>query len=100
MRDFSNVESAISAIRRGEIVIVLDAEDRENEGDLVCAADSVTPELPMYLRVACTARTFSRRLREQVPYRTVPALRTVQCTGRRTWSTETIVDDPMVFVGR
>ena len=45
MNDFSNVESAISAIQRGEVVIVLDAEDRENEGDLVCAADSVTPEI-------------------------------------------------------
>lgn len=38
------VESAIEAIRRGEMVIIADDEDRENEGDLVCAAEKITPE--------------------------------------------------------
>ena len=37
-QQFSTVEAAVAAIRRGEIVIVVDAEDRENEGDFVCAA--------------------------------------------------------------
>jgi 3,4-dihydroxy 2-butanone 4-phosphate synthase / GTP cyclohydrolase II len=41
---FSSVEDAIDAIRRGEIVVVVDDEDRENEGDLIMAADAVTPE--------------------------------------------------------
>src|ERR1700681_2661820 len=41
---FSAVEDAIAAIGRGEIVIVVDDEDRENEGDLIMAADAVTPE--------------------------------------------------------
>lgn len=39
------VEEAIAAIRRGDLVIVADDIERENEGDLVCAADKVTPEL-------------------------------------------------------
>ncbi|MCG8468989.1 MAG: 3,4-dihydroxy-2-butanone-4-phosphate synthase, partial [Gemmatimonadetes bacterium] len=38
------VEEAIARIREGGMVIVADDEDRENEGDLVCAADHVTPE--------------------------------------------------------
>ncbi|MSR19387.1 MAG: bifunctional 3,4-dihydroxy-2-butanone-4-phosphate synthase/GTP cyclohydrolase II [Gemmatimonadetes bacterium] len=38
------VEDAIEAIRRGEMIIVADDEDRENEGDLVMAAVSVTPD--------------------------------------------------------
>lgn len=42
---FDTVENAISAIKKGEIVIVADDEDRENEGDLVCAAEKVTPEI-------------------------------------------------------
>jgi 3,4-dihydroxy 2-butanone 4-phosphate synthase/GTP cyclohydrolase II len=42
---FDTVEEAIDAIRRGEMVIVADDEDRENEGDLVCAAQMVTPEI-------------------------------------------------------
>ncbi|RJE75133.1 bifunctional 3,4-dihydroxy-2-butanone-4-phosphate synthase/GTP cyclohydrolase II [Reichenbachiella sp. MSK19-1] len=39
------VSDAIAAIKRGEIIIVVDDEDRENEGDFVCAAESVTPEI-------------------------------------------------------
>ncbi|MCU0449091.1 MAG: bifunctional 3,4-dihydroxy-2-butanone-4-phosphate synthase/GTP cyclohydrolase II [Bernardetiaceae bacterium] len=39
------IEEAIAAIAQGQVVVVVDDEDRENEGDLVCAADCVTPEL-------------------------------------------------------
>ena len=41
---FAAVEDAVAAIRRGAMVIVVDDEDRENEGDLTMAADKVTPE--------------------------------------------------------
>jgi 3,4-dihydroxy 2-butanone 4-phosphate synthase/GTP cyclohydrolase II len=43
--EFDSVEEAVEAIRRGETVIVADDEDRENEGDLVCAAEKITPEI-------------------------------------------------------
>jgi len=42
---FALIETAIDAIRRGEMVIVVDDEDRENEGDLTVAAEKVTPEI-------------------------------------------------------
>ena len=35
---FDSIEDAIAALQRGEVIIVVDAEDRENEGDFVCAA--------------------------------------------------------------
>lgn len=41
---FDSVETAIAAIARGEFVVVVDDESRENEGDLIIAADAVTPE--------------------------------------------------------
>ena len=41
---FTDIDSAIAAIARGEFVIVVDDEDRENEGDLIMAARNVTPE--------------------------------------------------------
>lgn len=41
---FDSIPSALDAIRRGEMVVVLDDENRENEGDLIGAADLVTPE--------------------------------------------------------
>ena len=44
MRPFATVEEAIEEIRAGRVVVVVDDEDRENEGDLVMAADRVTPE--------------------------------------------------------
>ena len=42
---FNSIEDAIKAIARGEIIVVVDDEDRENEGDLICAAEAATPEI-------------------------------------------------------
>ena len=42
---FATVEQAIADIAAGKFVIVADDEDRENEGDLICAAELVTPEM-------------------------------------------------------
>ena len=41
---FSTIEEAIEDIRSGKMLIVVDDEDRENEGDLTIAAEKVTPE--------------------------------------------------------
>ena len=41
---FASIDDAVAAIRAGRMVIVVDDEDRENEGDLTIAADKVTPE--------------------------------------------------------
>jgi len=41
---YSSIPSALEAIGRGELVVVMDDEDRENEGDLVMAAEKCTPE--------------------------------------------------------
>ncbi|QCK14947.1 bifunctional 3,4-dihydroxy-2-butanone-4-phosphate synthase/GTP cyclohydrolase II [Mangrovivirga cuniculi] len=43
------IEDAIEAIKRGEVVIVVDDEDRENEGDFVCAAEKITPEIVNFM---------------------------------------------------
>ncbi|MCH8045050.1 MAG: 3,4-dihydroxy-2-butanone-4-phosphate synthase [Planctomycetes bacterium] len=47
--EFSTIESALQAIADGQLVIVVDAEDRENEGDFVCAAERVTPEIVNFM---------------------------------------------------
>ncbi len=41
---FTEIENAVAAVARGEIVIVVDDADRENEGDLIMAAEAMTPE--------------------------------------------------------
>ena len=47
---FDTIEAAIADVRAGKMVIVLDDEDRENEGDLVMAAQMVTPEAINFMR--------------------------------------------------
>ena len=41
----NTIEEAIEDIKSGKVVIVVDDEDRENEGDFLAAADKVTPEM-------------------------------------------------------
>lgn len=48
---FDSIESAIEDFRLGKMVVVVDDEDRENEGDLTLAADAVTPELINFMAV-------------------------------------------------
>ena len=41
----NEISEIIDDLKKGKMVIILDDEDRENEGDLICAAESVTPEI-------------------------------------------------------
>lgn len=43
--ELDSIEEAIEAIKNGEVIIAVDDEDRENEGDFICAAEKVTPEI-------------------------------------------------------
>jgi 3,4-dihydroxy 2-butanone 4-phosphate synthase/GTP cyclohydrolase II len=47
--ELNTVPEAVEAIRRGEVVIVVDAEDRENEGDYICAAEKASPEVVNFM---------------------------------------------------
>lgn len=65
---FSSIESAIEDIRQGKIIIVVDDEDRENEGDFIMAAEKCTPEAINFMirhgrGVPCVPTT-ARRLAE------------------------------------
>jgi 3,4-dihydroxy 2-butanone 4-phosphate synthase / GTP cyclohydrolase II len=59
------IEEAIADIRAGKVIIVVDDEDRENEGDMICAADCITPEIINFMRkeaggIICAALTEER----------------------------------------
>ena len=45
MRELNTIDELIADMRQGKMVILMDDEDRENEGDLVIAAEAVTPEV-------------------------------------------------------
>jgi len=58
----NTLDDALKQLRAGGMVIVLDAQDRENEGDLICAAESITPEMVDFMLrkgagVLCTPLT-------------------------------------------
>jgi 3,4-dihydroxy 2-butanone 4-phosphate synthase/GTP cyclohydrolase II len=46
---FDSVENVLADVRKGKMVIVTDDEDRENEGDLLCAAEKITPEIVNFM---------------------------------------------------
>ena len=59
------IEEAIEAIKKGEVIIVVDDEDRENEGDFICAAECITPEIVNFMAkegrgLICTPMTEER----------------------------------------
>ena len=43
-RKFNSIEEALADLRAGKIILVTDDEDRENEGDMICAAEFATTE--------------------------------------------------------
>jgi 3,4-dihydroxy 2-butanone 4-phosphate synthase/GTP cyclohydrolase II len=49
---FGTIEQAIDDLRHGKFIVVADDEDRENEGDLICAAEFVTPQMVNFLMEA------------------------------------------------
>jgi len=62
---FDTIESALEDIRQGKLVIVIDDEDRENEGDFIAAADKVTTEMINFITkeargLLCVAITMER----------------------------------------
>jgi len=70
--EFARIEDAIAAIRAGEMVIVADDEDRENEGDLTMAAEKVTPEAINFMAkygrgLICLAMTPERLDELEIP---------------------------------
>lgn len=61
----SSIEEAVSDFKEGKFVIVVDDEDRENEGDLICAAEKITPEMVNFMLIharglLCAPITMSR----------------------------------------
>lgn len=45
MTDFSSIEETLEDVRQGKLIVIVDDEDRENEGDLMIASEKVTPEI-------------------------------------------------------
>ena len=69
----NTIEEAIADFSDGKFVIVVDDEDRENEGDLICAAEKITPEMVNFMLkyargVLCAPITISRSIELDLPH--------------------------------
>jgi 3,4-dihydroxy 2-butanone 4-phosphate synthase/GTP cyclohydrolase II len=69
---FATVEEALGDLKAGRVVVILDDEDRENEGDLACAAEFVTPEIVNFMAthgrgLICLPMTAERLDALQIP---------------------------------
>ena len=69
---FSGIDEALAELRAGRVVVILDDEDRENEGDLACAAEFVTPEIINFMAthgrgLICLPMTAERLEALQIP---------------------------------
>jgi len=70
-----SIDKAIKKIQKGEILIVVDNEDRENEGDMVLAAEKVTPEIVNFITkhargLLCVSTTGERMDKLDIPMMT------------------------------
>jgi 3,4-dihydroxy 2-butanone 4-phosphate synthase/GTP cyclohydrolase II len=68
----NTIEEAIEDIKNGKVVIVVDDEDRENEGDFICASDCITPEIINFMSkhgrgLICTSITKARAQELRLP---------------------------------
>ena len=68
----NTIEEALDDFRQGKFVIVVDDEDRENEGDLICAAEMITPEMVNFMLknargLLCAPVTISRSIELDLP---------------------------------
>ena len=69
----NTIEEALEDFREGKFVIVVDDEDRENEGDLICAAEKITPEMVNFMLknargLLCAPITISRSMELDLPH--------------------------------
>jgi 3,4-dihydroxy 2-butanone 4-phosphate synthase / GTP cyclohydrolase II len=69
---FATIQEAVEGFRAGRIVIIVDDEDRENEGDLACAAEKITPEIINFMAkhgrgLICLSLTEERLDELQIP---------------------------------
>ena len=69
----NTIDEALADFKKGKFVIVVDDEDRENEGDLICAAEKITPEMVNFMLknargVLCAPITISRSEQLELPH--------------------------------
>ena len=72
-QELSTIDAALADFREGKFVIVVDDEDRENEGDLICAAEKITPDMVNFMLkyargLLCAPITISRSHELDLPH--------------------------------
>jgi 3,4-dihydroxy 2-butanone 4-phosphate synthase/GTP cyclohydrolase II len=96
---FGTIEQAIEDLRNGKLVIVADDEDRENEGDLICAAELVTPEMVNFMITHARGWVCLALTPERCEQLGLPQMHAQNTESQRTAFTVTIDADTRFGVG-
>jgi 3,4-dihydroxy 2-butanone 4-phosphate synthase / GTP cyclohydrolase II len=91
---FGTISQAIEDLRNGKPIIVADDEDRENEGDLICAAELVTPELVNFMITHARGWVCLALMPERCEQLGLQQMEAQNTEGQRTAFTVTIDADP------
>src|SRR5471030_1788653 len=91
---FNTVEEALADIRQGKFVVVSDDESRENEGDLVCAAELITPEMINFLATQARGWICLSLSEERASEMDLPLMVGQNTESQKTAFTVTIDADP------
>jgi 3,4-dihydroxy 2-butanone 4-phosphate synthase/GTP cyclohydrolase II len=90
---FSTVEEALEEIRAGRFVLVADDEGRENEGDLICAAELITPEMVNFMVTEARGWVCLAMTKEKADYLNLPLMVKQNTESQQTAFTITIDAD-------
>jgi 3,4-dihydroxy 2-butanone 4-phosphate synthase/GTP cyclohydrolase II len=91
---FGTIEQAIDDLRNGKFIVVADDEERENEGDLICAAELVTPEMVNFIITHARGRLCLALTGERCDDLALPQMESRNTESMRTAFTVTIDADP------
>src|SRR5579884_2752582 len=91
MSEFATIPDALQDLKAGRMIIVVDDPDRENEGDLVCAAEVCTPEIMNFMIVHGRGVPFIPTTAERLAELQIPMM-TKQNTARHGTAMAEMVD--------
>lgn len=72
MKQFDTVEKALDELKQGHLILVTDDEDRENEGDLICAASFATTENVNFMATHANGLNLYADERRNLPEAAIP----------------------------
>jgi 3,4-dihydroxy 2-butanone 4-phosphate synthase / GTP cyclohydrolase II len=96
--EFDSIDAALASLKRGEAIVVVDDESRENEGDLICAAEFATPDMINFMAVQARGLVCLSMTAERLDALNLPLMVTNNTDSNQTAFTVTVDAAPNLGV--